>query len=451
MAQNETDMLHGPLLGKIVMFALPYAATGIMEQLFNSINVAVVGRFADSHALAAVGANTFLINLIINLFMGISVGANAVISNYIGRHDRLAARHAVNTTIALSLISGLLLLFIGLSVAVPMLRWLGTPSDIMDDAALYLRIYFLGAPFFMVYNFGAAILRSKGDTRTPLHILCVAGLINVAVSMLTVIALHLSVLGVALATLSANVFSSCVIVRLLRREPGIFRLSRRHVHVYPKELRRILAIGLPAGLQAMVFSFSNIFVQTAINKFGYAAIAGASLCITFDAYCYYVLSAFCAAAITFTGQNYGAGQTARCRRVFSICMMLGGAAIFLGNMLFVVFADPVTSLFTTDPQVALYCKWRIHVALAFQWIATGYEIPAACMRGFGQSLLPAVLTIVGTCLLRLAWIFLVLPHWPGYGHLMLCYPISWVITSLLVLATYLHARRKAYAVVATHA
>ena len=276
--------------------------------------------------------------------MGISVGANAVISNYIGRKDRLAARRAVNTTIALSLIGGVLLLIIGLTVAVPMLRWLGTPADIIDDAALYLRIYFLGAPFFMVYNFGAAILRSKGDTRTPLYILFVAGLINVGVSMLTVIVFRLSVVGVALATLIANAFSSCVIVWLLHREKGIFRLRVRHIHIYRQELKRILAIGLPAGLQTMVFSFSNIFVQSSINKFGYAAIAGASLSVTFDAYCYYLLSAFCAAAITFTGQNYGAGQIDRCRRIFRICLLLGGAAIFIGNMLFVVFEDPVTSL-----------------------------------------------------------------------------------------------------------
>ena len=300
---------------------------------------------------------------------------------------------------------------------------------------------------FMVYNFGAAILRSKGDTRTPLYILCVAGLINVGVSMLTVIVFRLSVVGVALATLIANAFSSCVIVWLLHREKGIFRLRVRHIYIYRQELKRILAIGLPAGLQTMVFSFSNIFVQSSINKFGYAAIAGASLSVTFDAYCYYLLSAFCAAAITFTGQNYGAGQIDRCRRIFRICLLLGGAAIFIGNMLFVVFEDPVTSLFTTDPKVVFYCKWRMHVALAFQWIATSYEIPAACMRGFGQSLLPAVLTIVGTCFLRLAWIFFVLPHWPGYGHLMLCYPISWIITGALVFTTYVIARRKAYAVV----
>lgn len=449
MAKVQTDMIHGPLLGKIVMFAIPYAATGILEQLFNSINVFVVGRFASSHALAAVGATTFLVSLCINLFMGVSIGANAVIANYIGRQDRQGVRRAVSTTVALALIGGLMLMAIGLLVATPLLRLLGTPDDVIGDSALYLRIYFLGAPFFMVYNFGAAIFRSKGDTRTPLYILAVAGVINIVVSMVTVIVFQMSVAGVACATLVANVFSSAVITVLLRREEGEFRVTFGKVRIYRKELLNILAIGLPAGLQAMVFSFSNIFVQSSINKFGYAAIAGASLSITFDTYCYYVLSAFCATAITFTGQNYGAGQVDRCRRIFRICFLLGGASIFTTNMLFVIFAHPVTAIFTTDQQVVHYCTMRIYVALAFQWVATSYEIPAACMRGFGQSLAPALLTIFGTCFIRLGWIFLVLPHWYGYEHLMLCYPISWAITGVLVGTVYVFASRKAYRVVAS--
>ncbi len=447
MAKVQTDMLHGPLLGKIVKFAIPYAATGILEQLFNSINVFVVGRFASSHALAAVGATTFLVSLVINLFMGVSIGANAVIANYIGRQDRTGVRRAVDTTVALSFVGGVVLMAVGLSVATPLLRLLGTPADVIADSALYLRIYFLSAPFFMVYNFGAAIFRSKGDTRTPLYILAVAGVVNIVVSMATVILFRMSVAGVACATLVSNVFSSVVIVVLLRREEGEFRVRLLKVRLYRKELANILAIGLPAGLQAMVFSFSNVFVQSSINKFGYAAIAGASLSITFDTYCYYVLSAFCATAITFTGQNYGAGQIDRCRRIFRICFLLGGAAIFTANMVFVVFAHPVTSVFTTDPQVIHYCTSRIFVALAFQWLATCYEIPAACMRGLGQSLAPALLTIFGTCFVRLGWIFLVLPHWPGFNHLMLCYPISWTVTGILVGTTYVFVSRKAYRVV----
>lgn len=448
MAKVETDMLHGPLLGKIVMFALPYAATGILQQLFNSINVFVVGRFDSSHAMAAVGATTFLINLIINLFLGVSVGANAVIANNIGRRDLQAVHRAVSTTVALSLIGGAILLVVGLLVATPLLRLLGTPADVIHDSALYLNICFLGAPFFMVYNFGAAIFRSKGDTRTPLYILAVAGVINVVVSMVTVIVFHMSVAGVACAYFGSNMFSAVVITTLLWREKGEFSVRLRQIRIYRKELGDILAIGLPAGLQATVFSFSNVFVQSSINKFGYAAIAGASLSITFDTYCYYVLTAFCATAITFTGQNYGAGQVDRCRRIFRLCFLLGGASIFTANMVFVLFGPPIASVFTTDPQVVHYCTSRIYVALAFQWIATSYEIPAACMRGLGKSLAPALLTIFGTCFIRLGWIFLVLPHWYGYEHLMLCYPISWVITGVLVSSVYVAASRKAYRLLA---
>lgn len=441
-------MLHGPLLGKIVMFALPYAATGILQQLFNSVNVFVVGRFDSSHAMAAVGATTFLINLIINLFLGVSVGANAVIANNIGRRDLQAVHRAVSTTVALSLIGGAILLVVGLLVATPLLRLLGTPADVINDSALYLNICFLGAPFFMVYNFGAAIFRSKGDTRTPLYILAVAGVINVVVSMVTVIVFHMSVAGVACAYFVSNMFSAVVITTLLWREKGEFRVRLRQIRIYRKELGDILAIGLPAGLQATVFSFSNVFVQSSINKFGYAAIAGASLSITFDTYCYYVLTAFCATAITFMGQNYGAGQVDRCRRIFRLCFLLGGASIFTANMVFVLFGPPIASVFTTDPQVVHYCTSRIYVALAFQWIATSYEIPAACMRGLGKSLAPALLTIFGTCFIRLGWIFLVLPHWYGYEHLMLCYPISWVITGVLVSSVYVAASRKAYRLLA---
>lgn len=448
MAKVETDMLHGPLLGKIVMFALPYAATGILQQLFNSVNVFVVGRFDSSHAMAAVGATTFLINLIINLFLGVSVGANAVIANNIGRRDPQAVHRAVSTTVALSLIGGAVLLVVGLLVATPLLRLLGTPADVINDSALYLNICFLGAPFFMVYNFGAAIFRSKGDTRTPLYILAVAGVINVVVSMVTVIVFHMSVAGVACAYFVSNMFSAVVITTLLWREKGEFSVRLRQIRIYRKELGDILAIGLPAGLQATVFSFSNVFVQSSINKFGYAAIAGASLSITFDTYCYYVLTAFCATAITFTGQNYGAGQVDRCRRIFRLCFLLGGASIFTANMVFVLFGPPIASVFTTDPQVVHYCTSRIYVALAFQWIATSYEIPAACMRGLGKSLAPALLTIFGTCFIRLGWIFLVLPHWYGYEHLMLCYPISWVITGVLVSSVYVAASRKAYRLLA---
>lgn len=432
MNNNSVDMLHGPLLGKILTYAIPFAFSSVLEQLFITIDVAVVGRFASSEALAAVGANTFLINLFINLFVGVSLGSNVVLANHIGQNDNRRIRHAVSTTACLSLISGFTLLVLGLLFADPMLSAMGTPDNIMHDATLFLRIYFLGSPFFMIYNFGASILRSKGDSKSPLYILVISGFINICLCLTFVIGFGMSVAGVATATDIAYVFSSVAVVYLLRREKGAFRLNFNRIKIYKSECVNILKIGIPAGLQGMVFSFSNIFVQTSINSFGSAAIAGASVSQNFDAYCYFLLSAFCGAAVTFVGQNYGAGKHRRCKRIFWICLACGASACFIADMLFLVFADPVLTLFTTDAQVAHYAKLRMFTVLTLQWAAASYEVPSAVMRGFGHSMQPALLTIFGTCVLRLCWIFFVLPVWPGYAHLMYCYPISWLLTGLFV-------------------
>lgn len=425
-------MLHGPLLGKILKFAMPFAASSVLQQLFNSVDVAIVGRFASSEALAAVGANTFLINLLINFFVGISMGASVVLSNYIGQHDRRRIRRGVSSTAALALASGLFLLCLGVAVARPLLELMGTPANILDDAVLYLRIYFLGAPFFMIFNFGSSIVRSKGDTRRPLYVLLVAGIINTLLNLLLVIVFHLGVAGVAIATGIANAFCAVVIVWLLRREEGPFRLDVRRIHVYGPELRRILQIGVPAGFQSMVFSLSNIFVQTAINGYGSAAVAGASVAQTFDSYCYFLLSAFSGAAVTFVGQNYGAGQLARCKRIFWICFVCGALACFVANMLFMAFADEVLSLFTTDARVVYYAKLRMEYVLVFQAIAATYDVPSGAMRGLGHSLETALLTVFGTCVLRVVWIYAVCPRWPGYANLMICYPVAWVLTGIMV-------------------
>ena len=303
--RNTVDMTQGPLLGKILRFALPFAASGIMQQLFVTIDVAVVGRFATSEALAAVGANTFLINLLINLFVGVSIGSNAVISNFIGRNDRHRVRDAVGTTMMLPIFASVLLLGFGEIFAPSLLRLMGTPAAILDQATLFLRVYFLGIPFFMVFTFGQAVLRGKGDTQRPLNILLLAGCVNVVLNLLLVIVLHMGVAGVATATGCANVFSALAILRLLRREKGPFRLTRLRLRIDRAALRQILFIGVPAGVQSMVFSLSNIFVQSAINGYGPSAIAGAAISLNFDTYCYFLLTSFCGAAVTFTGQNYG--------------------------------------------------------------------------------------------------------------------------------------------------
>lgn len=447
---SETDMLHGPLVTGILKFAVPFAASSILQQMFNSVDVAVVGRFASSEALAAVGANTFLINLFINLFVGISVGANVVISNHIGQNDMARIRKAVHATMVLALLSGFAMLVTGLVIAAPVLKLMGTPANVLDDSVLYLRIYMCGTPFFMVYNFGAAILRSKGDTKRPLYILIVAGLINTLLNLLFVIVFHMSVEGVAIATGIANAFSALAVVVLLKKEPEPFTLHWSKRVPDKGEIVRILKIGLPAGLQSMVFSFSNVFVQTAINGYGSAAVAGAAVSVTFDSYCYFLITAFCGAAITFTGQNFGAGNIDRCRRIFKICMIGGALSCLLGNALFYTQRDFFLSLFTTDPQVVHYAVIRMRWVLVFQSLAASYEISAAAMRGMNYSLEPALLTILGTCVLRLLWVFFVCPVWPGFDRLMYCYPISWVLTGTMVVACYIATSRKAYRSLTPH-
>lgn len=442
--KNEIDMLHGPLLGKILMFAMPFALSGVLEQLFNSVDVMVVGRFASSEAMAAVGANTFLINLCINLFIGMSVGANVILSNHIGQHNNEAIRHAVSTTMLLSIINGILLLLIGLLFAPLALRAMGTPANVIDDAITYLRIWFVGSPFFMVYNFGASILRSKGDTRRPLYILIIAGVINTAVALVTVIVFKMSVVGVGIANDAAYVFSAIAVVCLLRREQGPFHLDYRHLRIYSVELKRILQIGIPAGIQGMVFSFSNIFVQSAINSYGSSAMAGASASQIFDAYCYFLLNAFSGACVTFMGQNYGAGKVDRCKRIFRICLICGAAATLIGNMILFFGDGFFLRFFTTDAEVAHFAKLRIAVTMTTQWIAAFYEIPASAMRGLGYSLQPALMTVFGTCVFRLIWIFTIHPIWPGFEQLMVIYPASWLLTDFIVFPAYLYISQKAF-------
>ena len=310
---NEIDMLNGPLFKKILLFALPLAASSLLQELFNSVDVAVVGHFVGSEALAAVGSNAPVIGLLINLFMGVSMGACAVISNHIGQNDDNSIRKAISTVELISIISGFFLLILGQVAAKPILTWMGIPDDVLGQAVNYLRIYFLGMPFIMAYNFGAAILRSMGDTRRPLYILVIAGVVNTLLNLLFVICFHMGVEGVAIATGIANAVSATLIIRLLRKEKEPFRLQFRKLKIHSVELNRMLSIGIPAGVQGMIFSISNVVVQSSINSYGADAIAGSSAALNFEYYCYFIIQGFNGAAISFIAQNYGAGKIDRVR------------------------------------------------------------------------------------------------------------------------------------------
>ncbi len=442
-SNNEIDMLHGPLLMKILIFSLPLAASSIMQQLFNSIDVAVVGRFVSSEALAAVGSNSPVISLMINLFLGISMGANVVISNHIGQHDPSRIRNAVNTIGMVSVICGVFLMIIGILAARPILTVMGTPAEVLDMAVLYLRIFFLGVPFFIIFDFGAAILRSIGDTRRPLYVLMISGVVNACLCLIFVLCFHIGVAGVAVATGIANAVSAFLIIRILLNEKEPYRLHLNELCIHWDELKRMLMIGVPAGLQGMIFSFSNVLLQTAINSHGANAIAGSAAALNFEYYCYYVISAFNGAAITFIGQNYGAGNKERVMRIYWISMGLSTLICCAFNELFTWQHDFFLGLFTGDPSVKEYGNIRLHCVLALQFLACSYEVSSSALRGMGVSLLPTVLTLFGTCLLRIIWVYAVCPVWNSFEVIMYIYPISWIATGLMVcIAFYITVRKK---------
>ena len=434
--KNEIDMLHGPLFMKMIMFTLPLAASSILQQLFNSVDVAVMGRFASSQALAAVGSNAPVISLLINLFMGVSMGANVIISNHIGQNDRRSIRDAISTVGLVAIVSGLLMMVVGILVARPILTMMDTPADVLDMAVTYLRIFFLGIPFFMIFDFGSAILRSMGDTRRPLYILVAAGIVNTILNLVFVIIFHMGVAGVAIATSIANAVSAALIIYLLLHEKEPYRLRPKKLYIEWKELKRMLQIGVPAGLQGMVFSVSNVLLQASINGYGSDAIAGSAAAVNFEYYCYFIIGTFNGAAISFTGQNYGAGLNHRVKRIFAICLFMGFVGCAALNWFFIWQEDFFLRLFTDSPAVIAFGKTRMHIALAWQSIAAFYEISGSVLRGMGKSIEPTLITVFGTCLLRIVWIYTIMPGWRGFDHLITVYPVSWAITAVMMLGLY---------------
>lgn len=441
---NKIDMLNGSLWDKIILFALPIAISSILQQLFNAVDVAVVGRFASSQAQAAVGCNGPVINLLINLFAGISVGANVVISNYIGQKRVEGVKEAVHTALVAAIGGGVFVMLFGMLIARPVLVLMDTPKDVVEQAVLYLRIYLAGMPFIMVYNFGAAILRCVGDTKRPLYCLIMSGFINAGLNMFLVIVLHMGVEGVAIATVVSNVISSIMVWRFLAHEEEPLRLEWRKLSIAGVEFRRILRIGVPAGLQGMVFSIANTFIQAALNGYGSDAVAGSAVALNYEYFVFFVVSAFGQTVVTFTSQNYGAGKYDRCRKVFRLSMVSSVLLTVVMSIVFWLGRGFFLSLFTTEPAVIKYASVRMTYILLLNWLINSYEISGAALRGMGYSMTPAILTVFGTCVFRLVWIYTVCRIHPGYHILLMVYPITWVITGTAVLVAYFLRRKKAF-------
>ena len=443
-SSRHMDMLHGPLSGKIITFALPLIASGVLQQSFNAVDVAFVGRYCSSTAIAAVGSNGPVISILVNLFLGVAVGANVVIAMYIGRADGEGVKRSVSTVMSVTLLSGVLLLLLGLTLARPILEAMGAPAEVLELATRYLRIYFCGMPFIMIYNFGSAIMRSVGDTSRPFYALLVATLCNMLLNWLFTGIWGMGVEGVAWATVASNAINAGIMILFLVNEPEPYTLVLSRWKLSGKDFKEMLRIGIPAGLQGMVFSISNIFIQASVNKFGADAIAGSAMAVTYEAYCYYIISAFAQSAIAFTGQNYGAGQARRCRRVMALCMLYSSLLCGVANGVIVLNPGEFLGIFTKDEEVIRYAVVRFHTVLVFQWLASSYEISGSYMRGLGYSMTPMLLTVLGTCVLRLGWVAVFPKIDYSFTTLLDIYPISWIATGVAVVTAALTVQRRAF-------
>ena len=445
---HQLDMPHGPIWSRIPQFALPVAATAILEQLFNASDIAVVGNFTGTErtvAVAAVGANSSIISLIVNLFVGIALGANVAIAHAIGRGDKTSVQKTVHTSIILALAGGLLIALAGELAAAPVLKLLQVPDDVFPLALLYLRIYLLGMPVILLYNFEAAIFRSIGETKTPLLALAFSGCLNVVLNLFFVIVLHMTVNGVAIATVISNCVSSLILFWKLRHSKLEIHVSVKDLKIDPESMGRILKIGLPAGIQSAVFSLSNIVIQSSINSLGTIVMAASSAAYNLEIITYDILNSFSQACTTFVGQNFGAGNMKRCSKTLALCIVEGLVVLAAAIMLILFFGHSLLALFNSDPQVVSTGYIRLMAIVRAHVFSLLYEVMSGYLRGLGISMVPAILTIIGVCGIRFMWVQFVFPQDPTFQTIMNVYPVSLSTTAFMVfcaLLYYTHKRKK---------
>ena len=442
MKTKEMDMLHGGLAGKLILFAIPLAFSGILQQLFNSADVAVVGRFAGSAALAAVGSCVALVGIFVNLIIGLAVGPNAALANLIGQGQRNRISGMVHTILTFGMILGVVLMGLGFLTARTVLEASGTPESVINEALLYIRIYFIGIPFMTIYNFGAAILRSYGDTKRPMYYLVLSGTVNVILNLVFVICFGLGVEGVAISTTISNMLSTALVLVHLHGKEDEFQFRFHKMHIEWKDLKRVLMIGIPAGIQGAIFSVSNVFIQSGINSFGEDAIAGSSLALNFEYFTYDIANAFAQAAVTFTSQNFGAGNLKCCKKIFWLCMLFGMGFTEILSIVFMVWDDFFVSIYTISDAVAVYGLIRMHHVCSLEGMTATYEVESAALRGMGKSLEPSIITILGTVVFRMIWMVTVFKWIPTYDMLMNVYIASWVFTGGLIFIVYVLYMRK---------
>lgn len=438
------DMSSGPILKKMLVFAIPLIFSGLLQLLFNAADVIVVGRFAGDDALAAVGATTSLIHLFVNLFLGLSIGANVLVARFFAAKQEQHLSETVHTSMAIALFSGVFLAIVGAIFAPFILRLMATPDSVLVLATIYLRVYFLGMPAMMVYNFGAAILRSVGDTKRPLRYLTIAGVVNVTLNLVFVIVLHWSVFGVALATTISQILSAICVFRCLMKENSGIRLEWKRIRIYKDKLGQILRIGLPAGLQSVLFSFSNVIIQSSVNSFGATVVAGNSAAANIEGFVYIAMNAFYQANISFTGQNVGAGKYHRINRVLLTALgcvtvvgvVMGAGCYGLGGILL--------RLYTESEEVVAAGMIRL-AFIGLPYALCGImEVLVGSLRGMGYAISPMIVSLIGTCAFRVVWLKTVflMESFHQIETVYVIYPITWVITIVAHIITYIIAKRK---------
>ena len=440
--QYEMDMCSGPILRKMLMFALPLMLSSILQLLFNAADIVVVGKFAGDNSLAAVGSNTALINLLTNLFIGLSIGANVVAARHYGAKAWDDLRRTVHTAMLLSMLSGALLLVLGVIGAEQMLIWMQTPEEVLPLATVYLRIYFLGMISTMVYNFGSALLRAVGDTKRPLYFLLCAGIINVILNLLFVIGFQMDVMGVAIATVISETVSALLVLRCLVKEKGGIHLELRAMRIDRKKMLQILRIGLPAGFQGVVFALSNVVIQSSVNIFGNIVVAGNSAAANLEGFVYMAMNAFYQTTLSFVSQNYGAGEQKRINRIVLLgeaCVIVTGT--LLGNMV-VFFGNDLLQIYSNNPEVIAAGMVRLHYISMIYALCGIMDVMVGALRGIGYSIMPMIVSIVGVCVLRLIWLAtgFQIPEFHKIETGYLSYPVTWILTSLVYIVFFVWIR-----------
>ncbi|MBQ8575138.1 MAG: MATE family efflux transporter [Clostridia bacterium] len=436
------DMTTGKLFPKIVSFAVPIMLTGLLQLVYNAADVMVVGRFAGSDSLAAVGATTSLVHLSLNLFLGIATGAGVVAAKHIGANDGAAVHRTVHSAMLLALICGIGIGVVGFAFSSLALEAMSIPEDVLPLSATYLRIFFLGTPASMIFNFGAAILRATGDSKRPLYILTVTGVINVLLNLLFVIQFKMNVAGVALATIISQFISAVLVIYILLNINSIVHLSIKKMRFYKAELLDIVKIGIPSGIHASLFSLSNVIIQSSINSFGAAVIAGNTASSNVDSIIQTCCSAVSQTATTFTSQNYGAGQIKRIRRIYFNCVGVTVMIAAVCCVFLLTFGEQVLGIFSTDPEVIEMGLVRMRLFAVTYVLNSLLDVTTGQMRGLGKSVIPMIVTMVGVCGLRVVWIFTVFQMYRSMEVLYLSYPVSWAVTGAVLLVMYMITFRK---------